>query len=288
MHGRTTTNERLTVRLLGRIEVAVHGVPIRLGGRQAQALFGLLALDPRRRPREAIAADLWPDADGGSTACLRQALWLVKSGLASAGLDPDRILEIEPDLLGLAPEAWLDLDVARFELAARSATPDVEAAIALYRGDLVEGLGHECFAAERERLSDMFEDALAVAAVERLRRDDIDGARSAAERLLARDPLREEAHAVLIEAYGRTGSRSQVARQYRRLITVLERELGVEPLPETEMAYRQALAATLDRSSRAVADTGIVPARRRLVPIGGRGAAGRRSVPIPESVAAGS
>ena len=40
--------------------------------------------------------------------------------------------------------------------------------IALYRGDLVEGLGHDCFAAERERLADRFEDALALVAERRL------------------------------------------------------------------------------------------------------------------------
>ena len=67
-----------------------------------------------------------------------------------------------------------------------------ETAVELYRGDLAEGLGHDCFAAERERLSDLFEDALSDVGEERLRRGDLAGARRAAEELLARDPLREE------------------------------------------------------------------------------------------------
>jgi DNA-binding SARP family transcriptional activator len=76
----------------------------------------------------------------------------------------------------------------------------------------------------------------------------MEGAREAALRLLERDPLREEAHAALIEVYGRTGSRSQVSRQYRRVRSILARELGVNPLPETESTYRRALTSTVRRS----------------------------------------
>ena len=96
-----------------------------------------------------------------------------------------------------------------------------EAAVELYHGDLLEGLGHDCFAAERERLSDRFEDALAIVAERRLADGDVAGAQAAADRLLERDPLREEAHAVLIAVHGLIGSRSQVVRQYRRLHDVL-------------------------------------------------------------------
>ncbi len=252
MNDRLTLTERLTVRLLGRIEVFAGTTPIRLAGRQAQALFALLVLDRRRRSRDGIAVDLWPDGNGASTGCLRQALWLVKSGLANGGVSPDRILEIEPDLLGLRSGARLDVDVDRFEAAIRGRRSDPEAAIETYRGDLAEGLGHECFAAERERLSDAYEDALALAADSRLAGGDLHGARAAAEELVRRDPLREEAHAVLIAVFGRAGTRSQVARQYRRLRGVLRRELEVDPLPETDVAYRRALAATIERSRRAI------------------------------------
>jgi DNA-binding SARP family transcriptional activator len=249
---RRTSGAALSVHLLGRVEVVADGTPIRLGGRQAQALFALLALDPRPRSRDGIAVDLWPDAAAASAGCLRQALWLVRTSLASAGVDPDGLLEVEPDLLGLRRGANIDLDVTRFEAATRARPADAEAAIALYAGDLVEGLGHDCFAAERERLSDAFEDALALAAQLRLADGDVGGARDAAEQLLARDPLREEAHAALIAVFGQTGTRSQVARQYRRLRDILERELDVDPLPETDSAYRAAMAAAYDRS-RAIA-----------------------------------
>src|SRR2546423_5148796 len=101
MAARRSRADGLSVRLLGRIEVVVGGAPIRLGGRQAQALFALLTLDRRPRSRDAIAADLWPDAAGAAAGCLRQALWLGRTGLPSAGLDPDEGLAIQPRLVRL-------------------------------------------------------------------------------------------------------------------------------------------------------------------------------------------
>ena len=239
----------LDVRLLGRFGVwTADGTEVRFTGRHAQALFTLLAITRRPRTREAIAADLWPDAAAPATGPLRQALYQVRHALADAGIGPDHVLESTQEILGLREEALSSLDVVAFESCTDDVVCSAERAVALYCGDLAEGLGHECFAAERERLADRFEDALAEVATQRFALDDLDGARRAAELLLTRDPLREEAHAVLIGVHGRAGSRAQVVRQYRRVQEVLARELGEAPLPETDAAYRIAMAATVARS----------------------------------------
>ncbi len=244
----------LSVDLLGRLEVRTpHGAPVHLGGRHAPALFALLTLARRPRSREAIAADLWPEADVTSAGSLRQALWTVRHGLAQAGLDPDAVLDIRPESIGICPSARLEIDAVAFERCLDDEDGcGAERAIELYRGDLVEALGHECFAAERERLADRFEDALVVVAQRRLTSGDAAGARRAAEEVLARDPLREEAHAILIVVHGLTGSRSQVVRQYRRLQALLARELGEPPLPETDAAYRLAMRHVVRRSMEQV------------------------------------
>jgi DNA-binding SARP family transcriptional activator len=247
---------KLSVRLLGRFEVEACGARVRLAGRHAQALFALLALRPRPRLRDAIAADLWPDFDGPSASSLRQALWLVRTGLASAGIDPDLLLEVGQDTLGLRREVRLDLDAGSFESLVAEGPAGAGRALALYRGDLAEGLGHECFAADRERLSDLYEDALAFVADARLAEGDLKGARHAATLLLTRDPLREEAHCVLIAAYGMVGSRSQVVRQYRRLCDILRTELAVRPLPETDAIFRAAIQRTVARSADRAAGMG--------------------------------
>jgi DNA-binding SARP family transcriptional activator len=243
---------RIDVRLLGRPEVTARGVPLRLAGRQAQALFALLVLDRRPRSRDGIAATLWPET-AASAASLRQALWLVRSGISGTGLNPDHYLDVDGETIALNPDAPIRVDSVQFERLLQARPPDAAAAIRLYRGDLAEGLGHECFAVERERLSDLFEDALAIAAADRLAAGDLVGSRRAAERLLARDDLREEAHAILISVFAQSGTRSQVVRQYRRLRAILRRELDVEPLPETEAAFGRAMARSVDDSRRRVA-----------------------------------
>jgi DNA-binding SARP family transcriptional activator len=255
----------LRVHLLGRFEVEACGTGIRLAGRHAQALFALLALRPRPRLRDAIAADLWPDFDGPSASSLRQALWLVRTGLVAAGIEPEGLLEVGQDTLGLRREIRLELDVTTFETLVADGPQSAGRALDLYRGDLAEGLGHECFAADRERLSDLYEDALTYVADARLAAGDVAGARAAATMVLARDPLREEAHAVLIAAYGLVGSRSQVVRQYRRLCDILRTELAVLPLPETDAIYRAAIARTVERSADRAARTYQRPTLARVL-----------------------
>ncbi|HET7727178.1 MAG TPA: BTAD domain-containing putative transcriptional regulator [Candidatus Limnocylindrales bacterium] len=242
---------RVSVRLLGRVELEINGRRLRLAGRQAQALVALLVLVRRVRARDAIATDLWPDALG-ATGSLRQALWLLRSSLTAAGLDPDQLLESDADALGLRPDVDLDVDVDRFDDAVGGPAPDPGLAIELYQGELVECLGHECFARERERLADAYEDALVLVAERRLAEHDMPGAREAALRLLARDPLREEAHRVLLRVYGSDGTRAQVLRQFRRLSDLLRRELDVEPLPETVAAFQHAMHHAEARSAEAV------------------------------------
>src|SRR4029078_9990895 len=99
-----TTPPTLALRLLGRLEIVACGQPVRLAGRHAQALAALLALRPRPPLRDAIAADLSPDFDGPSASSLRQALWLVRTGISAAGVEPDAVLEVGQDTLGLRPE----------------------------------------------------------------------------------------------------------------------------------------------------------------------------------------
>jgi DNA-binding SARP family transcriptional activator len=239
----------LEIHLLGRVELSVGGREIHLAARGAQALIAVLALKPRVRTREAVAAEIWPDGNGsGTSASLRQSLWLIRSSFAAAAIPLDRYLTIDAEVIGFQPCAAVDLDVTRFEAALRGPTSSPDEAVAIYRGDLVECLGLECFAVERERLSDGFEDSLALVAERRLLAGEADGAREAAERLLARDPLREEAHATMLRVYGRVGSRAQVLRQYRRLARLLRSELGVEPLPETDAAFRAAMVEVIERS----------------------------------------
>lgn len=231
-----------SIQLFGSVRLALGIDEVIIPSRNARALLAILALDRRPRHRDLVAADLWPDLPGQeSGAALRQALWQLRTGVIKAGVDPASILESSKDRIGLQPDVAVALDVATFEQCLADRPARIEEAVGLYGGDLAEGMNVESLARERERLADLYEDALAEAARSRLRAGDFAAAHHAAVRLLGRDPIREEAHAVLIELYGLSGSRSQVARQYRRLQSILAAELNVEPLKETQDTYEVAI-----------------------------------------------
>ena len=165
-----------------------------------------------------------------------------------------RSVDIRPSRSGSGADASLDVDVEAFEILSRP--PGLRCGASgrtLPWAIFVESLGHDCFAAERERLADRYEDALVTVAQQALAQGDLSRARRVAEQAIARDPIREEAHAVLITVLGLIGSRSQVVRQYRRLEAVLSHELGEPPLAETVAAYRQAMRDVVSRSMEQVA-----------------------------------
>jgi DNA-binding SARP family transcriptional activator len=249
----------LSVRLLGGVSAAWMGRDVPLPTWGARALLAVLAVQQRPRLRESIAGDLWPEAGRSSAARLRQALWHLRRAFATAGAGSRDLFGIDPDRLGFRPDVACDLDVVRFRSLLAARPPDLSGALGLYRGEYAEGLDLECFARDRELLADLFEDALAQLGYRCLRDGDLACARTASLDLLARDPLREEAHATLIEVLGRTGSRDQVVRQYRRLVRLLDRELGIEPLAETQESFRTAMRQTGLRSAGAVARRAISP-----------------------------
>jgi DNA-binding SARP family transcriptional activator len=240
----------LQVRLLGPARIFWREREAILPNRHARGLVALLAFRSRSWTREALAVELWPDADNRSGKWLRQALWLLRSALSALGANADQVVVADEHVIGLGANIKVDVDAKRFQQLLRERPPHPEEALALYQGDLAEDLYLEGLAWHRELLADMYEDALASVASSRLAAGDRAGARNAAERLLERDRLREEAHSVLIEMHGLFGSRSQVVRQYRHLRAILANELNVEPLPETEMAYLTALRRTLARQHR--------------------------------------
>ena len=60
-----------------------------------------------------------------------------------------------------------------------------------------------------------------------------------ADQLNREEPLREDVHRLLIEAYRNSGNRAKAVAQYRACEAVLRDELGVEPMPETQRLFNE-------------------------------------------------
>lgn len=80
-----------------------------------------------------------------------------------------------------------------------------------------------------------------------------------AERYLETAYLAEEMHQRLIELYAIAGDRAAALRQYERCVALLERELGVDPLPETQAVYQAVLQGEIPARSRPAPGPADVP-----------------------------
>ena len=225
---------RLRVRLLGPPRIERAGAPVEPDTRKAIALLAYLAVTGQAQGRDRLAALLWPEADQErARGALRRTLSALRGVLGGEHLGTDG-LKVTLDGRGI------ECDVVRF----RTLLVDgrLRDAAAMYTGDFLEGFtlrgcvafdewqAHEAEALRRELAG----------ALERLAREERAPARAIAhaERWLALDPLHEPAHRALIRLHGNAGDRVAAMRQYRECARLLDRELGVAPLPETTAVAR--------------------------------------------------
>ncbi|MGH7390927.1 MAG: ATP-binding protein [Candidatus Rokuibacteriota bacterium] len=277
----------LVVNLLGGFSVSRGGRDVSLSfkRRKTLALLGYLAAAPdRTHSRSKLAALLWGErGEAEARHALRQSLFELRTALARMGRDAVRA---DTELIGIS-RAGVTSDVAAFQrLASESAPAALEAAAALYRGDLLEGFSvgesgfDEWLGAERAHLHQRAIDVL-----RRLLGHCIDsGARedaiAAATRLLALDPLDEPIHRTLIRLHAEGGRRGAALRQYEACVAILRRELDVEPEAETRELHRILLLQSPAQE----------PAAPRGAPRGGapfRRVAWRRRLPPSETALVG-
>ena len=228
----------LHIRLLGDLRLAYGETALTtVNSPRLQALLAYLILH-RGAPqlRAPLAFLLWPDApEARARANLRKLLHDLRQALP----DPDRWLAISPRTVQWRPEAPATIDVADFErlLAAPPTRASLEAAVALYGGDLLPSCYDDWILGERERLRECFAAALAGLLTILEAAHAYAPALGYAQRLIAHDPLQEAAHRRLIALYTRLGDYAAAVRTYHQCAALLERELGVAPSPPTRELY---------------------------------------------------
>src|SRR5438874_12166443 len=144
----------LRLAVLGPPEVLHNGSRLSFALRKAQALLLYLAVEGGMHPRSKLAALLWPDSEpADARKTLRNAITLLRSLLTDASAAHSHLLA-EQDLLGLNPQAPLELDLdivqqAYKEVQQHSTLPPLEQraalvahvqhALALVRGPFLDG-----------------------------------------------------------------------------------------------------------------------------------------------------
>jgi DNA-binding SARP family transcriptional activator len=262
----------LTARLFGRFEVCCGDQPTSaLNARRARELFCYLVLhrdQPQRR--ETLAGLLWEDAaPEQARKYLRQALWQVQTGLhLLADADGVQPLEVDPEWIQLKSCDQMEVDVARFDEAARSchgipgpqldpaARQRLEEAVCLYRGDLLEGWFQDWCLFERERLQNDFLDTLEKLVCSCESRCDSEHGLALARRMLALDPAREQVHCHVMRLHVLAGNRTQALREFQRCEQILMQELAVKPSQQTCALYESIRDGNVDSAWLAPGSSG--------------------------------
>jgi serine/threonine-protein kinase len=216
--------------------------------RRVGSLFKLLATSPeRRRQRDDVIDTLWPDADPeAGMGDLRIAAHRLRRALGGGAPPP---ILAEGGWVGLNSAYRWEIDLDDFEALVREGNDTarghaqiavLERALSLHRGEpLVEDRYEDWAAPVRERVRRNWREAalrLATAYA-----DQNASAPAAApersiewlERILADDPVDEEALCCLLGVLYATGRRLDALRRYRQFEQQLADELGVPPSSET-------------------------------------------------------
>jgi DNA-binding SARP family transcriptional activator len=258
----------LRIRLFGQVSVQQGEQPLAGLSAKALELFCYLLLHRERaHTRETLAGMLWPEApDAVSKKYLRQAIWQLHSVLASRAPErkagEEELLNLHPGWVRLNPKAAWWLDVAVFEHAYNRCRDipgedltdaqgqALEAAVDLYRGDLIEAWRQDWCIYERDRLRLTY-----LALLEQLM-----GYSEAWQRyakgvaygqcILRYDPARECTYRHLMRLYYLAGDRTTALRQYDHCAVAMAKHFSLQPSRETVALYHQIRADCLKATAR--------------------------------------
>ena len=238
----------MQLRLLGPFELRrTNGARVALPGRQSMSILACLGLaEGLSLARDRLANLIWPGRGEQADGSLRQELTRLRRAIGDDALPPGGSVA-QP--VTLNPER-IDIDVPRFRCAA-SASGGASEALALYRGPLLDGfplrakepLG-QWLGGHGERLRDV-----ARALMLRLLRSG-EGSPALAERLIALDPLCEEAYRFLIRRAAAEGDLGGAQRRYEACASAFS-EAGLELSLEIRAMMEEARAEIASSSANA-------------------------------------
>lgn len=256
-----STKVALHVKTLGGFRVWRNGeeVPTTAWGREKAIHLFQFFITMRRQyvHKEQIMDRLWPDLDIDKG----DRDFKVALNSINKALEPEREPRSDPSFVkryGLAygidfENVWLDTEAMELLISTGTqatlgpkpnndfAIACYEAAVQLYHGDYLPERRYEDWtSAERERLQLLALNTMTTLADLLLQRNPLESIRLT-QRVLAIDPVWEDAYRVQMRAFIAQGNRPLALRSYQRCVEVLAEEFGVDPLPETMELHEQIL-----------------------------------------------
>ncbi len=242
--GSNTAQPSLRVYLLGPAWVEWQGERLSIGRRQTRALLYCLAAKQHPVAREELCFGFWPDH---SDAQAHRQLSHLLSHLRAALPDPALVQSVNDTIELDWQRVWCDASALR--AACSTLEPEnaraLEQSVQSYRGPFLSGFSlpaapeFELWVSEQRTLHErLYLDALRVLLRLEVAYREYDRAIKYARMYLQVDELAEDIHRELMVLHVMAGDRPAAIQQYRRCATILQREMGVEPLPETRAIYK--------------------------------------------------
>ncbi|MCL7452016.1 MAG: AAA family ATPase [Anaerolineae bacterium] len=245
-----TPQSSLRVYLLGPPAVAWQGAVLTIPRRSVRALLYRLACEPKPVSRGHLHLLFWPDVPEAKA---RRNLSHLLTHLRRA-LPLSQLLMTTRDEIWLDPgQTWCDvLELRSAALNRATDLPFLHHLASLYRGPFLDGLNlpdcaefeHWCIV-ERSALEHQYLKILELLVERCTSRGEISQAVKYAQQHLETDCLSEAMHRRLIQLYAASGDRHLALQQFERCSSILESDLGVDPLPETEAVYQAVLRGQL-------------------------------------------
>jgi DNA-binding SARP family transcriptional activator len=254
------SSDPIRVYLFGAPRIEKDGQPIAVDTRKALAMLAYLVLgetgSARGYTRDKLAALLYPEADQSKArGALRRTLSTLRKSIGRDCIEIERErIELKRDCL------WVDVLGFRENIyqihshghlstqVCRECLPLLEKSALLAEEEFLAGFSlrdspqfddwqsYQGEALRQERAAVLEKLSLGLAA-----QGDYNLAVRYARRWLALDNLHEEAHRRLMRLYSWKGQRNAALRQYRECVRILDQELGVPPLEETQRLYHELL-----------------------------------------------
>ncbi|MCB0194410.1 MAG: AAA family ATPase, partial [Anaerolineae bacterium] len=253
---------------LGTPQFTKNDKPVKLTKTKGIALLVYLAVERTSQTREQVMTLLWPDSlPQAARKNLRNTLWDIGKTF------DEEVVEVEGDTLRLADS--VGVDIHPFEETPLTADSDnvsqLEEAVALYRAPLADGLSvldapdfELWLTTQQQRFGRHYLRLLDILIAAHRKASNWQGVITFAEQALAYDNLQEPMHQALMEAQAHLGERAKAVRQYDMLRAILEQELGVPPLPETESLRSAILNGHIQANPKSIATNSQRPAKKAL------------------------
>ncbi len=235
---------RLVINALGKMEVKINEHPVSSAVWQTQTardLFFFILDHPEGLTKEAIGATFWPDS---SMSELKLRFKNVVYRLRRAAGRDAILFDDEIYRFNIATDYEYDVEAFLKEIKLSQQAEENEkkiehgkAAIALYRGPYLPDINETWVVAERERLHQVYVDALLRLANLYLESGQHEAALETCQVALWQDRCLEAAHRLAMRVHAARGNRAAVVRQYEFCKQVLRDEYNSTPSPQTEQLF---------------------------------------------------